>query len=260
MVFFYENEFPEIDELVMVIITNVSDIGIMCQLLEYNHIEGFITNRFYKKLIVGKKYILKITNVDIIQKYIELTNKYLSENDIETGTLKYNQGKTVKNIIKRIAEVKLLDIDILYKQMIYPLFNDYDTAYDGFKQFNINDNIFDYYKLMHVHIDIIELMHKLIKQQFMIQPIKLAFDFKLNSYVNGIVDIKYALMKGKESISKEHPLKIQLVSSPIFTMSLVTFNEKEGINIINQVIDVIHKEIIQLGGHYSCDQPIYIIN
>ena len=258
MVYFYENEWPEVDELVMVVITNVSDMGIMCQLLEYNDIEGFISMSRYKRLYVGKKYILRISHVDMNTNYIELTHRHLSQKEVEEGMIKYNQAKTVDNIMKRIAYLKELDIHFLYIQMVYPLINDYDTAYDGFKHFNIHGNIFDYYKALEA--DVIELMLKLIKQQFTIQPIKLSLNIQVYSYVNGIIDIKYALNKGKACISKEDQLQIQLVSSPIFNISLITFHEKEGTDIIYKVANVIQQEIKQLGGIYICDQPIYIIN
>lgn len=38
----YENEYPEVDSLVMIQVTNIAEMGAYVQLLEYNNIEGLL--------------------------------------------------------------------------------------------------------------------------------------------------------------------------------------------------------------------------
>jgi translation initiation factor 2 alpha subunit (eIF-2alpha) len=68
---FYRRQFPLVDEVVMVKILSVTDLGATCCLLEYNEIEGFIASSDYsrkrirsvKKLMrVGKQEVLQVSN------------------------------------------------------------------------------------------------------------------------------------------------------------------------------------------------------
>jgi len=69
----YENKFPEIDELVMVNVRQIADMGAYVTLLEYNNIEGMILLselsrrriRSINKLIrVGRNEIVVVLRVD----------------------------------------------------------------------------------------------------------------------------------------------------------------------------------------------------
>ena len=69
----YENQFPEMDELVMVNVRQIADMGAYVTLLEYNNIEGMILLselsrrriRSIQKLIrVGRNEIVVVLRVD----------------------------------------------------------------------------------------------------------------------------------------------------------------------------------------------------
>lgn len=40
--YFYEHKVPEVDELVMARVNSIDEMGVLCQLLEYNNLEGFL--------------------------------------------------------------------------------------------------------------------------------------------------------------------------------------------------------------------------
>ena len=60
---YYENKYPEIDDVVMVNVRSIADMGAYVHLLEYNNIEGktkifFIIRNFKgKKCNLGKKKV-----------------------------------------------------------------------------------------------------------------------------------------------------------------------------------------------------------
>jgi ribosomal protein S1 len=81
---FYEAEFPEVDECVMVEVKNIADMGAYVSLLEYKGIEGMILLselsrrriRSINKLIrVGKVEVAMVMRVDKEKGYIDLSKR-----------------------------------------------------------------------------------------------------------------------------------------------------------------------------------------
>jgi translation initiation factor 2 subunit 1 len=70
---FYKNEFPEKDELVIVNVTEIADLGVYVTLDEYDHMEGMINRtelsrrriRSINKLVrVGRQEWAVVTRID----------------------------------------------------------------------------------------------------------------------------------------------------------------------------------------------------
>ena len=111
--YFYKNKQPELNELVMVHIDNVDDMGIKCSLMEYNNLEGFMSfSELLRKSIrsvskhvrVGQKHILQVINIE--NNYINLSKKYIEEEERIRGFEKYRMGKTINGIVNHIADIK----------------------------------------------------------------------------------------------------------------------------------------------------------
>ena len=109
----YENEFPEVDDLVMVRVTRVTEIGAYVNLLEYNNKEGIIllSNLSRKRIRsvnrhvrVGKIEVLQVLRVDTDKGYIDLSKKLIQKDDILECQEKYKKSKTVHSILSRVAQ------------------------------------------------------------------------------------------------------------------------------------------------------------
>lgn len=81
---FYEGRFPEVDDLVMVKVNRIADLGAYVSLLEYNNMEGMILlselskRRFrsVNKLIrVGRHEVVMVLRVDPKKGYIDLSKR-----------------------------------------------------------------------------------------------------------------------------------------------------------------------------------------
>lgn len=262
--FFYQHKIPEIDELVMVSITNIDDIGAICSLLEYNNIEGFIylselnqkrIRSVLKHIRIGQKHVFRVINID--NNYINLSKKYIDESEKVKGTEKYKHGKAVHRIVKHLAETKHQNIDYIYEIMIWPLYKTYTDPYEAFKLIADNTNIYDD---DNIPSDYIETIHKIIKQQFAVQPVKVGVEFDITSFVGGINDIKHALRTALMTSSKSYDIKIQLVSSPTFLVYTMTINHDDAIKAIKDVTNTVKDEITKLGGNFVCEKTPYIMS
>merc|ERR1712156_962676 len=111
---YYENKYPEIDDVVMVNVRSIADMGAYVKLLEYNDIEGMILLselsrrriRSINKLIrVGRTEPVVVIRVDKDKGYIDLSKRRVSPEDIERCTEVFSKGKAVNSILRHVANI-----------------------------------------------------------------------------------------------------------------------------------------------------------
>lgn len=105
---FYRQRFPKINDLVMVEVKYVDQVGAKVLLLEYNNIEGLIMlGEMSKKRIrsvtkltrVGRKEVVIVIRVDESKGYLDLSKKQVTPDDIKECETNYNKAKSVSNIL-----------------------------------------------------------------------------------------------------------------------------------------------------------------
>merc|ERR1719450_1285825 len=89
---FYEQKYPEVDDLVTVQVKSIAEMGAYVCLLEYNNIEGMILLselsrrriRSINKLIrIGKQEVCMVLRVHKEKGYIALSKLRVSQEDIQ---------------------------------------------------------------------------------------------------------------------------------------------------------------------------------
>lgn len=153
----YENKFPEIDDLVMVNVRNIAEMGAYVHLLEYNNIEGMILLselsrrriRSVQKLIrVGRNEVAVVLRVDkekgsvnvnsclfinLLIGYIDLSKRRVSPEEVAKCEEKFNKSKAVHSILRYLADKQHVPLEPLYEKCGWPLYRKYGHAYDAFK-------------------------------------------------------------------------------------------------------------------------------
>ena len=95
---FYKETLPDVDDIVMCRVKKIESDSIYVTLLEYDSIEGMVqlanasTRRKKRSICLlkeGKQYPLLVIAVDEDKGYLDLSNKYLAEEDKEEATNKY---------------------------------------------------------------------------------------------------------------------------------------------------------------------------
>ncbi|TFY75029.1 hypothetical protein EWM64_g8985 [Hericium alpestre] len=109
---YYEQRYPEVDELVMVQVRQIAEMGAYVKLLEYDNIEGMILLselsrrriRSIQKLIrVGRNEVVVVLRVDKEKGYIDLSKRRVSPEDITKCEERYMKSKTVGSIMRHVA-------------------------------------------------------------------------------------------------------------------------------------------------------------
>ena len=121
---FYEQKYPEVDDLVMVNVKEIADMGAYVKLLEYDEIEGMILLselsrrriRSIQKLVkVGRNEIAVVLRVDKDKGYIDLSKKKVTPEEAQKCEDRYNKSKAVHSILRHIAEKHQVSLEGLYR-------------------------------------------------------------------------------------------------------------------------------------------------
>lgn len=247
----YENRYPEVDELVMVNVRQIAEMGAYVHLLEYNNIEGMILLselsrrriRSIQKLIrVGRNEVVVVMRVDKEKGYIDLSKSRVSPEDLAKCEEKFNKSKAVHSIMRHVAEKCGSSLEELYVQFGWPLYKQFGHAYDAFKlaitepekvfaQFNLDPFVKK------------ELLVN-IRRRLTPQPVKIRADIECTCFdYEGIDAVKAALKAGEDCSTPEVSVKIRLVAPPLYVMTTNALDKTAGIETLEKAIAKIEETI-----------------
>jgi len=250
----YENEFPEIDDVVMVQVRSIAEMGAYVALLEYNNIEGMILLseltrrriRSVNKLIrVGKQEVCMVLRVDREKGYIDLSKRRVSAEDVQKCDERFQRSKSVHSIVRHVSEVAHMDMEQLYKLTAWPLYLKFGHAYEAFcAAITDADSIFNPENTPELAGDLRGTMLDNIAKRLTPTAIKIRADIEVTCFhYEGINAIKGALMKGVELGSDDLPIKIKLVAPPLYVMLCSALNKAKGIELLTKAIDIMRDEV-----------------
>mmetsp|Transcript_2980 Transcript_2980/g.9696 ORF Transcript_2980/g.9696 Transcript_2980/m.9696 type:complete len:304 (+) Transcript_2980:65-976(+) len=245
----YVNEFPEVDDVVMVQVKRVAEMGAYVQLLEYNNIEGMIllselTRRRIRsvtKLIkVGRIEPVMVLRVDKEKGYIDLSKRRVSPEDIQACEDRYSKSKMVHSIMRHVSETTCTDLHSLYVSLGWPLYVKHGHAFNAFKIMVTDHNLIFSDSSLNNEVINESVKHALIKdicRRMTPQPLKIRADMELTCFSSdGIECIKDAMRAAESSSTKECKVKVSLIASPLYVVTTQTLDKESGMATIEAAI------------------------
>jgi len=250
----YENEFPEIDDVVMVQVRSIAEMGAYVALLEYNNVEGMILLseltrrriRSVNKLIrVGKQEVCMVLRVDREKGYIDLSKRRVSAEDVQKCDERFQRSKAVHSIVRHVSEVMHVDMETLYYKTAWPLYKKFGHAYEAFcAAITDADSIFNEELMPGLNSDLRGAMLDNIAKRLTPTAVKIRADIEVTCFgYEGINAIKGALLKGVELGSEELPIKIKLVAPPLYVMLCSALDKTKGIALLKEAIEIMGDDI-----------------
>lgn len=262
---FYKSRLPEADDLVMVNVVNIEDMGVYVNLLEYNNIEGMILLtelsrrriRSINKLIrVGRNEVVVVVRVDRDKGYIDLSKRRVSPEDISKCEEKFIRGKTVSSILRHTAEVLGLksneEFEELYDKTAWFLDEKYKrvgASYDVFVR-AVNDP----HELDDCKVDekTKEILLNNIRRRLTPQAVKCRADVEVACYgYEGVDAVKAALNEGLSASTEAMPVKIHLIAPPTYVITATCLDRNEGLEALRNVIEKIKQGIEKYRGIFK---------
>lgn len=267
---FYEDEFPKVDEFVMVQVRRIVDSGAYCSLLEYGGKEGMLLQtelskrriRSVAKLLrVGRTEVCMILRQDVEKGYIDLSKRRVENSDATETEERFAKAKTVHGIMCHVAAAVDVPVEELCSKVSWPMHKQYKDAFEAFKR-HINDDEFDLWKdldfsqpgmdLSDKAEEIKALIDENLKRKLIQQTMRLRakIDVSCNEY-EGIDAVKNALQKGLEIRKDDCEIKINLVAHPTFVLTCTCREKTKGIEALNELMEAVKTSIVSQKGQFS---------
>ncbi|XP_049833563.1 eukaryotic translation initiation factor 2 subunit 1 [Schistocerca gregaria] len=262
---FYKEKYPEVEDVVMVNVRSIAEMGAYVHLLEYNNIEGMILLselsrrriRSINKLIrVGKTEPVVVIRVDKEKGYIDLSKRRVSPEDVEKCTERFSKAKAVNSILRHVAELLQYETDEQLEELYQKTAWHFEdklkkkaSAYDFFKQAVLDPSI-----LLECGLDekTKEVLLNNIKRKLTSQAVKIRADIEVACYgYEGIDAVKAALRAGLACSTEELPIKINLIAPPLYVMTTSTPEKQDGLKALNNAINKIEDTITNMGGVFA---------
>eukprot|EP00696_Hemimastix_kukwesjijk_P006766 gnl/Hemi2/18580_TR6142_c0_g1_i1.p1 gnl/Hemi2/18580_TR6142_c0_g1~~gnl/Hemi2/18580_TR6142_c0_g1_i1.p1 ORF type:complete len:334 (-),score=110.39 gnl/Hemi2/18580_TR6142_c0_g1_i1:225-1226(-) len=257
----YEERFPEVDQLVMVNVRSIAEMGAYVCLLEYNEMEGMILlselsrRRFRSitKLIrVGKNEVVVVMRVDKEKGYIDLSKRRVTPEDVVKLEQKYNKSKAVHSIMRHVAESTGRNLEELYQIVGWPLYKKYGHAYDAFSLAVNDTNICEG---IDVPQEIVEALMSNIRRRLTPTAIRVRADIEVTCFTyEGIDAIRTALRAGEAVGTVDAPIKVSLIAPPLFVMTTQSLEKEKGIEALQKAIEAIKASIEKNQGELHVKQ------
>jgi translation initiation factor 2 subunit 1 len=262
---FYEHRFPEQEDVVMVNVRSIADMGAYVHLLEYNNIEGMIllselSRRRIRSIIklirVGRNECVVVIRVDKDKGYIDLSKRRVSPEDVIKCEEKFAKAKCVNSILRHVGE--LLDyagdeqLEDLYTKTAWFFDKKYGkpgSSYEAFKHAVTNPEILDE---LDIDDETKSVLADNIKRRLTPQAVKIRADIEVACYdYEGIDAVKNSLRAGLALSTEDMPIKINLIAPPLYVMTSQTLERSQGLEKLNEAMDAIKTAIEKAGGVFN---------
>jgi len=261
---FYKQKYPEIDDVVMVNVRSIAEMGAYVHLLEYKNIEGMILLselsrrriRSINKLIrVGRNECVVVIRVDKDKGYIDLSKRRVSAEEVKKCEEKFTRGKTVASILRHVGEILQFESDEQLEELCEKTAWFFDDkykatggAYEAFKHAVNEPTILDECGLDE---ETKEVLISNINRRMMPQAVKVRSDIEVSCYAyEGIDAVKNALKQGLQFSSEDLPIKINLIAPPLYVVSTTTLERELALEQLNKANDAIKESIEKSKGNF----------
>ncbi|GJD11000.1 Eukaryotic translation initiation factor 2 subunit alpha [Galdieria sulphuraria] len=238
----YENTYPEPEDVVMVQVKDIQEMGAYVQLLEYNNIHGMIMlselsrrriRSVNKLLRVGRQEVCLVVRVDKEKGYIDLSKRRVTPEDLQRMEEKWNK----------------IDLEDLYQRWGWPLYRRFGHAYDGFRQILVDPSISNDLEITEKEKE--ELMKNIQRK---LTPTVMRFRADIEVYCfrfEGIDAVKEALLLGESEGTDESPVKVKLVKPPLYVVTTNCLDKTQGIDILQRAVEKIKTKILEKNGKFT---------
>merc|ERR1711976_298948 len=262
---YYENKYPEIDDVVMVNVRSIADMGAYVHLLEYNNIEGMILLselsrrriRSINKLIrVGRSECVVVIRVDRDKGYIDLSKRRVSPEEVVKCEEKFAKAKCVNSILGHVGELMNYETDEQLEELYHKTAWYFDkkygkpgASYEAFKHAVSNPEVLDE---LNLDEETREVLISNIKRRLTPQAVKIRSDIEVARYgYEGVDAVKQSLQSGLDLSTEEMPIKINLIAPPLCVMTTQTLERSDGLEKMKEALDKIKANIEAADGVFN---------
>ena len=263
----YEQQFPDVDDVVMVKVSRITETGVYADLLEYD-VEGLmvlseISNRRLRnirsQIHIGKTFVAMVLRVDEDKGYVDISKKRVTLEDREKCKEYYHASKTVDDILRHVCMKSEIDLKSAYQSFGWHMYREYPHALDALKEIVVNPEGF--FTIFDVSTNLKKYLIEECCRRLTRKIETLGADIEVTCFkYDGIESIKKALCVGTKLSADDLQVYILYQGAPLYSVRTKTSLLEIGADRIEAACETIQEKIVELGGVFSIMRKVHIVS
>lgn len=233
--------YPEVGDLVVIRVNNLSPHAAWCSLEEYPHLEGMVhvsevagkwvrdIRNFVKE---GKMYVARVMRVDKAKNFVSLSLKRVAKTEKKRKMEELRQEQRAEKMLEIAAKQLGKTLDQAYEEVGYLLQENYGNLFQAFEVL-VDEN-----GLEELPEEWNKVLLEIVKKSLAEREKKLVAEVKLKTIrPDGIELIKTNLKKFEDK-----GMVVKYISAPRYRVELTTKDPKAGEKLIHKVFEEISKK------------------
>lgn len=269
---FYNKALPEVEDVVLVQVKSLSDIGAYVTLLEYGKVEGMIqisemSNRRIRSISkltrAGNVEVCLVLRVDADRGYIDLSKRRVVAEEGIKAREQYARAKTVHGIMRHVATiVKDRSLADICGYISWPLYKNLGAigTYEVLRRIVNENSTAAVCEIVgdEVPTDVLEALMVAASRKLTPHEVRVRAIFDCTCFTTeGVLAIREALTAVKAQSEKDIVLK--LISAPQFLVETSGIGREACTARVCAALALVEKEITARGGNYKLRSPPDII-
>lgn len=253
----YPNKFPENEETVMVEYTEINQMGVWVKLLQYGSQVGMIpigylttrkSRNVPKNMKVGTQQIAIVQKVDEEKGNMDLTRQGLKDDDSKAAEKKFNDYKSLMNLLNYVAYETHHPLQQLVETVAYPLHKKHGNAYlalqNSYKDSEILENL-------DCPEDALDLIQKQLSRTSVPQEERFHAEFEAEVLTaEGVNALREVLTSGYD-VAPDEKMDICVIAPPLYSVTLTKIGSDSALDIVRSVLKKIEDGLQNVGGRYT---------
>jgi len=252
---FKKQEWPEVGDLVIATVLDVTDFGAYAKLDEYDkrgllHISEVSSSwiRNIRDFIrEGQKVVLKVLRVDVEKGHIDLSLRRVTKREKIEKIMSWKKQRKAETLLRSVAEKTGLSLEEVYEKAGAPMEKEYGV-YEGFEKI-VKDGISALTKIG-VPEELATTIAEIAKERMRVPLIKVKGIVELRTTKpKGVKIIKDAFLNAKKAEKpREAKLRFYVVATPKYCVEVMAENYKNAEVVLQRVAENIVSNVVKAGG------------
>lgn len=255
-----EDEWPEVGELVISTVTEITDYGAYVRLDEYGGKEGFLhiseispgwIRNIRDYIREGEKVVLKVLRVDPARNQIDLSLRRVTQREKREKILLWKRSRRAESLLKSASQKMGVKFEEIYDAIAEPLEKVFGSIYEGLEAAAREGA--EVLIRVGIREDLAKTLAEISKEKIRITEVKVRGILNITCLKpDGVLRIKEALTKAIKSVShKGVRVNIYVIAPPKYQVEVAAKDYKEANVALKKVADTAIETIAKLGGQGS---------
>jgi len=252
---FKKPDWPEVGDLVIATVEEVTDFGAYAKLDEYDkkgllHISEISSSwiRNIRDFIrEGQKVVLKVLRVDVEKGHIDLSLRRVTKRERIEKIMFWKKERKAETLLRNVAEKTSLSLEEVYEKAGAPMEKEYGL-YEGFEKVVKDDTA----ALTKIGIpeDLATVIVEIAKERIRVPMVRVKGVVELRTTnPEGVKIIKEAFLNAKKAEkSREAKVRFYVIAAPKYCIEVMADNYKNAEAVLQRVSENVISNIDKAGG------------